>query len=604
MRNHDRARSFAGGPPFRRARLRRRSPAVHLVAVLLGALATMPAGAEEAPGKAAAGQQSAARLGAAALVRGDTRGAVGHYTAALDDPSLPRDRRALVYNDRAVAHARLGQTRLAFDDFNRAVQLFPENAAVYNNRGNLLLALGQPGEAIKDFDRALALAPGYAAAYNNRAGAYMASREFQAAVRDYTQAVKLLPNAAAPLAGRGAAYLELARPHAAIRDFTRAVSSDESFASGYHRRAEAKMAVGDYDQAIEDLSRAIAFDLKNAALYLLRGKAYLASDNFEAAIKDISRAVELDPADANAFAELGLAHARNRATEEALADLARAIELDPRSARAFAYRAFVYKEADQADVGSKDVATALKLAPEAPEVLWAKAELAEAMGQREEALADVRRANFLDPALKPAADLLDRLDGASTRDEAPIPGLEHGSWRVVLRGRRYFAVSPAFPRLSVPLELAGDGEPKLLGFEERPAPLKHIGVLTFHGGKVAKAGGGHEDTEFAAVLNLATGSVLAIEPHRQGSRVANWTWEEDRVTVAAVDGVTDQIVLRGGREPTVAARRSGERRYSGDDRWADDHQWAGPQYTSQPRREARSGAPRRRPKTLFELLFN
>ncbi|MBL8564866.1 MAG: tetratricopeptide repeat protein [Hyphomicrobiaceae bacterium] len=547
---------------------------------------------------------SASRDGAAALIRGDTKEAVSFYTSALEDPTVPKDRRALIYNDRAVAYARLGQTRLAFEDFNRAVQLFPENAAVYNNRGNLLLALGHAKEATKDFDRALALAPGYAAAYNNRAGAYLSSGEFQAAIRDYTQAVKLLPNGAAPLSGRGTALLELGRPHAAIRDFTRAVSSDESFASGYHQRAQAKMVVGHYDEAIEDLSRAIAFDLKNASLYLLRGRAYLANDNSEAAVKDLTRAVELKPGDANAHAELGLAHARGGVTEEALADLARAIEIDPRSARAFAYRAFVYKEADQTDVGTKDIATAVKIAPDAPEVLWAKAEIADALGQRDEALADVRRAVFLDPAMKPAADLLDRLEGAGGRpEEAAIPGLEFGVWRVVLRGKRYFAVSPAFPRLSVPLELAGEGEPRLIGFEERPPPLKHIGVLTFSGGKIATPTG-TEETEFAAVLDLGTSSVIAIEPHRQGSRVATWTWADDRVNVAAVDGVTDQLVLRGGRDPAVA-RRSSDRRYTAsgyDERYGYEQPWGGPQYAPQPRREARPA--RRKPKTLFELLFN
>lgn len=583
-------------PPARSAR-----PALGGAILVLFALAGLGAGLATPNSIALAqgagrGETRSAALGdgAAALVRGDTGAAIEHYTAALEDPALPKDRRALIFNDRAVAYARIGQTRLAFDDFNRAVQLFPENAAVYNNRGNLLLGLGQTAEAIKDFDRALALAPGYAAAYNNRAGAYMSGGDLRSAIRDYTQAVKLLPTGAAPLNGRGTAHLSLGHPHAAIRDFTRAVSSDQSFASGYYRRAEARMAIGEYAEAIEDLSRAIAFDLKNADMYLLRGRAYFASDNAEAAITDLSRAIELRPSDASAFAERGLAHARNGLLDEGLADLARAIEIDPRSARAFAYRAIVYKEASQADVGTRDIATAVKLSPDAPEVLWAKAEIEETMGQREEAIADLRRALVIDPSLKSAADLLDRLDGNSGSGETPVPNLGFGDWSVVLRGKQYFAVHSQIAKLRVPLEPTGEGEPKLIGYEERPSPLRHIGVLYFSGGKVPGLNG-PEDTELAAVIDLATPQVIGIEPHKQGDRSATWTWADDRVTVAAVDGATDQLMLRDGRS---YARGSGYRRYD----TGEDGQWGRSQY-AQPRREARQ-VPRRKSKTLFDLLFN
>lgn len=538
-----------------------------------------------------------ARKGGAALVRGDTAQAITHYTAALADTSLPNDRRAMILNDRAVAFARIGKTKEAFDDFNAAVQLFPEYAALYNNRGNLLLALGLGKEAIKDFDRALLLAPGYAAAYNNRAGARIRSGDADAAIADYTHAIRLLPSSAAPLSGRGLAHLELGRPHAAIRDFSRAVNSDTSFAAGYRNRAEAKLKVGHYEEAIEDLSRAIAFDIKNGDLYRLRGRAYLVTGDPATAVKDYSRAIELKPDDAAIYAERGLAHGRNGNAEEALADLGHAIERDPRSAVAFAYRAYVLKEQEQADVGMKDIARAVKLAPQDPQVLWAKAELEEALGQRDQAIADLKRALFLDPGLKLAADALERLDSDSAEiDEKTIPGLGHDGWEVVARGKQYFAVNRAYRRLSVPLEMFGEGQPKLITWELRPPPLKHIGVLTFSGG-VVKGEKGSEETEFAAILNTDTDTVVAIEPQRQGKKVSTWTWDDDKVTVASVDGVTDEFRFEVHHRPSVASSR--RRRYTeqADNPWADP--WASPRP-----RTRRSQRQRRKPKTLFDLLFN
>ena len=139
---------------------------------LLAALFVVGLGAGSAFAQSESGN-ARTREAAAALVRGNVDQAITLYTEALEDKSLSNDRRATILNDRGVAYARRQQNKEAIEDFNRAIQLYPEYAAIYNNRGNVLLGLGAVREALKDFDRALVLAPGYAAAYSNRAGAYM-----------------------------------------------------------------------------------------------------------------------------------------------------------------------------------------------------------------------------------------------------------------------------------------------------------------------------------------------------------------------------------------------------------------------------------------------
>jgi tetratricopeptide (TPR) repeat protein len=518
---------------------------------------------------------------ATALVRGETGQAVAGYTEALQDTSLPNDRRASILNDRGVAYTRLNQAKLAIDDFNKAAQLFPEYAAVYNNRGNLLLALNLPKEAIKDFDRALVLAPGYASAYNNRANAQMRLGQPADAIRDYSKAIQLLPTNAAPLSGRGKAHLAQGRPHAAIRDFTRSVNADGRFASGYRNRAEAKLEVEHFDEAIEDLSRAIAFEADNAEMLVLRGNAYLATKNTPSALKDFTRAIELSPNLAAAYEARGLAHGIIDAREEAFADLNRAIELDPRSAVAFAYRAFVYKQDSQPDVGMKDIETALKLDDKRPEVYWAKAEIEEAQGLSDMAVADLRRALGLRPGYRDALDALQRLGfSVAEPEDAGLEGLGLDKWRVVTRSGRFVAVNDDYPRISVPLEMMGEGKPRITNWELKEAPFKGIGVLTFDAGTVA-GGKGPEQTEQVAIIDTYENKIVAIEPNKHGSKTASWTWEEGKVTVASADGVTDEYNLRVGKQVEQAAPR----RYS-----SQQQTWTRPQ--------------RRKPKTLFDLFFN
>jgi tetratricopeptide (TPR) repeat protein len=528
-------------------------------------------------------QPSPAEQGAAEMVRGDVATAVTAYTEALRDTGLANDRRATILNDRAVANARLGQVKLALEDYNRAVELFPEYPVAYNNRGNLLVAVGQFDEAMKDFDRALVLAPGYAAAYSNRANAEMKLGKPDIAIRDFTKAIELMPASAPPLSGRGLAYLATDKPHAAIRDFSRSVSADARFASAYRNRAEARMTIGLRDDAVEDLSRAIAFDVNNTELYVVRGYAYLLNGNTASALKDFSHAIELDANASAAFEGRGLANSLSEAPDDAYADLNRAIELDPRSPVAYAFRAVVYKQNNQADIGARDVETAIKLDPESPEALWARGEIAEANGHADTAIADLRRVLQLKPSWQFAADALKRLGApADDGDDKPLPALDIPKWHVVQHGKAYFAVSDDYGQIRVPLEMIGEGLPKLLEWEVKAPPYTSYGILRFSGGTVPGKNG-PEDTELAAIVDITAAKVIAIQPNKQGARVATWTWDGDHLQVASVDGVTDEYQLR--TVAMAAAATPPQRRYES---------W-----------ESREARQRRytKPKTIFDLLF-
>lgn len=548
--------------------------------------------------------------GAQHLARGNAADAITAYTEALKDTGLANDRRASILNDRAVAYAKTGQGKLALEDFNKAVQLFSEYPAAYNNRGNLLIALNQFEEAIKDFDRAVLLAPGYAAAYANRANAKLKLGYNGEAVRDFTKAIELMPQAAAPLSGRGLAHLSAGKPHAAIRDFSRAVNNDARFAAAYRNRAEARLDVGQKDQAIEDLSRAAAFDINNAELYIVRGYAYLNAGNTESAIKDFTRAIELDARSGKAYEARGLANGVAEAYEEAYADFNRAIEIDPRSANAFAFRAFVYKQNQQIDVAQNDVETALKLDSSRAEVQWSFGEIEEARGRTDTAISAMRKAISLSPGWKLAEDGLKRLGaGADFSEDQPVAGAGIATWRVVVRQNSYFALSDDFPALRIPLEMMGEGQPKLLEWELKKAPYKGYGVLRFSAGKVAGKSG-PEDTEQAAIIDIENIKVVAIQPQRLGQRVASWTWEGDRVLVASVDGVTDEFTLRAAPAEAPVPVTAPAKRYAapsgqGGGAWTSWNDPLGLQRSE--RRDQRKQAAKRtypKPKSIFDLLFN
>jgi tetratricopeptide (TPR) repeat protein len=563
---------------------------------VLIALACGPAAAQTSPGLRLA--QEAAK----AQAQGNLNGALGLYNEALADASLSNDRRATILTDRGALYARLNQPKLAIDDLNRAVQLYPEYPAIYNNRGSTLLALGLQREAIKDFDRAAVLAPGYAAAFNNRAAAYADLKQTAAAVADYTRAIELAPQSVAPLNGRGRVLLDGGRPQAAVRDFSRAIAVDTRFSLGYRSRADAKMQLERFADAAEDLSRAIAFDPEDADIYVRRGLAYLAARNTEAAIKDFARAIELDPRSSQAYAARALTHARINAAAEAEADVARALELDPRSALAYTVRAYTAVQAGQTEVARRELDRAFKLAPENADVLWVKGMVEEVQGRATEAVQSYRNALAARPGFREAADALDRLGAGVAGSQTEVRGLGFDPWYVVQRGTRYFAVSQDFARISVPLEMAGEGQPKLLDWEVRKPPYRDIALLRFSGGQIPGRNGPVE-TEQVAILDLAAAAVVAVVPHREGEKRARWTWEDGNVTIEGVDGLKDEFALRQSRVVASAPKRM-ERSYAPPSwgLWGDAFGGGlGP--APAPTKGSSRPTQRRQPKSLFDILL-
>jgi tetratricopeptide (TPR) repeat protein len=110
-------------------------------------------------------------------------------------------------------------------DYERAVRACSdalaegEDAELYSNRGSALLMLDDIDRAILDFDRAIQLEPDNAIRYYNRGIAFGKKHEGQKAIDDYSEAIRLHPDLA-PAYGNRAREFELAGDHEkAIADY-------------------------------------------------------------------------------------------------------------------------------------------------------------------------------------------------------------------------------------------------------------------------------------------------------------------------------------------------------------------------------------------------
>ncbi len=307
-------------------------------AILLAASLIFPAlGFAQTTSKGAAAY---ANRGIAELKSSDWDRAIADFNRALQvDPKL-----APAYANRGLARARKGDLDGAIGDYNRALQLDPKNAKAYYNRGNAkrekheLIAYGgvevfSPNHevstakvenadlqsAIADFNRALQLDPENAKAYDNRGIAKLERGDLVGAIADFNRALQFDPKLAPAYETRGVAKAQKGDLDGAIADCDRALELNPKLAGAYVDRGSAKLLKADADRAIADFNRALELNPKLVGAYDGRGSANFLARNWTAALREYRRFCELWQRDQE-YPRLAIWMIRSRLGEREAAD--------------------------------------------------------------------------------------------------------------------------------------------------------------------------------------------------------------------------------------------------------------------------------------------
>ncbi|MFJ4889149.1 tetratricopeptide repeat protein [Streptomyces sp. NPDC088788] len=380
----------------------------------------------------AAGDPAVRDLGrdlADALDDGDD-GVTRAMNLLLASPALQGPGRALAHGVRARELRNAGEYERALAEYDRAVDIDPDEARVHYGRGVTHQLLGDHPAALAAFDRADELRPGTGWIIAGRAETLRLAARFGEAVADFDRAVALDPTDADALASRAVCRHALEQFDAAAADFERALSIDGTDLWTLVRRARLRRDTDEWDLAFTDLDRAAGLAPDSAWVASERGDAYRLAGRFEDAVGELGRAIGLEPGYASALAGRGASHHELGDSERALADLDRAVALVPEYSWALVMRARVRRRLDDVPGANEDLRRALAASPEAD---WIEIELGNAHwtdGRYQEAIAVFRRVLERDPEnasalgclgaihrdLKEYAEALSLLDRALTAD--------------------------------------------------------------------------------------------------------------------------------------------------------------------------------------------
>ncbi|MBB0242741.1 tetratricopeptide repeat protein, partial [Streptomyces alkaliphilus] len=285
---------------------------------------------------------------------------LGHLIAAVD---LPSEVRVWAHLFRGWEHSRARDRVVASLDFDRAVELDPDNVWALASRGRTHRERGDHAAALADFGRAIELDPEYAWALAERGRTHHALGDHAAALVDFGRAIELDPEYAWALAERGRTHRALGDHAAALVDFGRAIELDPEYAWALAERGRTHHALGDHAAALVDFGRAIELDPEYAWALAERGRTHHALGDHAAALVDFGRAIELDPEYAWALASRGRTHRELGDHAAALVDFGRAIELDPEYAWALASRGRTHRELGDHAAALADYTRAVELNP-------------------------------------------------------------------------------------------------------------------------------------------------------------------------------------------------------------------------------------------------
>ncbi len=295
----------------------------------------------------------------------------------------------------------------AIENFNKAIELTPDELKIYEIRGDAKSELGDYKGAIDDYNHVLKLNPddlelrkkldevkslidiqsredgtevrrtitrtvvvqdpSSGINYKQRGHGKSAKGDYAGAIEDFTQAIKLKPDDVDAYNARGWAKRHIDDYDGAIEDFTKAIELKPGDTHALISRASVRDIAGEYTDAIEDFTQVIKHDPQDAHIYIQRAQVRRKLKDFIGAIEDYNQAIKLNP-DESYFILNGRGHAKLESGNHtgAIEDFTEAIKLQPNETYGYNNRGLAKRKLGDYEAAIEDHTQAIKLKPDEP----------------------------------------------------------------------------------------------------------------------------------------------------------------------------------------------------------------------------------------------
>jgi len=263
-------------------------------------------------------------------------GATGLCTAqsgstTLDDLTarIEQSPSAALYAARAAERVKMGDAKNAIADFNRALEISPDDFSLHLARADQYAATGDPKSALADRDRAVHLKPDVAGTHLARADSYLqlGMRDEEMADRDET--IRLAPDWPEAWLARGRSYFLRGEYSTALGDLNKVLDLKPDQAEARLLLGTTKLQAHDHEDALADLLKAIAFNDRLPGAHARLGELLLAMGEIARAAAAFRQELALDPADFVSNLNMGVLAKQDQEYADARLYLERALKSRP-----------------------------------------------------------------------------------------------------------------------------------------------------------------------------------------------------------------------------------------------------------------------------------
>lgn len=301
--------------------------------------------------------------------------------------------------DNPMSYLALAGAYLAMQDYTTCVvecdrvlyMTDGSNIPAYWRRIEANKALKQFDEVGADYERLLEVEPNQVEVYLHRAWFLLTQKDFDGAVADCDRILKLTNGENLKALGiRGDARFRQKRYEEALADYNRLIELDSRHEAVLLQRSWLHYRMLNYAACIADCDRVLELSGgQTLQAFVNRGDAYMRLNDIERALVDVRQALAINPDFLPALISLGYYHLRLAHYDDAIQICSRAIELSgngdtrPLSNRAQAYK---YKRMWEEALADVDRITAMVSDAEKPEALLYRGDIIERSSGHAEAL--------------------------------------------------------------------------------------------------------------------------------------------------------------------------------------------------------------------------
>ena len=185
-----------------------------------------------------------------------------------------------------IEYAEKDELQKAIAEFERAIELDPNNADAYRNLGTVTYRSGRAEDAMTAYEQAVELNPNHGEAYGDLTWVYIELGKLPEAIVAGEKAVELAPDYAAAHNNLGIAYARQDRIEEAIGEYQEAIRLNPNDADAHKNLGNAYLSQDLLDDAIDAYQEAIRIEPEYAGAHKNLGIAYLKQDRIEEAITE------------------------------------------------------------------------------------------------------------------------------------------------------------------------------------------------------------------------------------------------------------------------------------------------------------------------------